>query len=707
LLLAAPAQPQTTRPNILFILADNVGWEDFGVHRGTTPTPRVDKLGSQGIRFNNYTDPSCNTAHSKRKLKCAVSCQARARDKFSVSDRLRGVADYGVELCPATDPQEAQGGEDGMNESEDQVRQIIDAIPALAWSASPSGSAELFNRRWLDYTGLPLEQARDWGWTVTIHPDDLQPLLDYWRSILVSHEPGETEARLRRCDAVYRWFLFRATPSLDKDGSVVKWYGTNTDIDDRKRAEDELRAAMAERARLAAVRAEIGIAFARKDSLRGILDLCAKAMVRHLDATFARIWTLNRDGPELELQASAGLYTRLDGSYSRIPFGKLKIGSIAQERKPHLTNDVQSDPLVVDHDWARAENITSFAGYPLIVEDRIVGVMGMFSRKSLTQETLDTLTFISDGIAQCIERKRAEEALRSSEQNKSSIDTGQPHDVELRLRRADGIYRWHYLRRLPQHDSEGHVIRWYTLHTDIHERKQAEEQLRRSEAKSRRLVEANVVGILMWTLDGAIIGANEAFLRMVQYSHEDIASGRVRWSELTPANRNACRLRNYLSLRSTRGVNHHTSWPGLFGGNSSKLIMQHPPFLNARLAWLPAPISRAANSLRSGSWPTTSTLVRLGRLARKVITSSGDPPGRIASQTSTGAFEASDSAIISAVSTARTSGLVTIQSKSNPIRCRPWAISCIFSLPSGTSGRCASSENLTLPRVTARPCRMT
>ena len=188
-----------------------------------------------------------------------------------------------------------------MKESEDQVRQIIDTIPALAWSADSTGAAEFFNRRWLDYTGLTLGHAQGWGWTEALHPDDLNPLVDYWRSILASHVAGETEARLRRSDGLYRWFLFRATPSLDESGRVFKWYGTNTDIDDRKRAEDELRVALSERARLSAVRAEIGVALARKDSLRGILDLCAKTMVRNLDAAFARIWTLNKDGRELDL----------------------------------------------------------------------------------------------------------------------------------------------------------------------------------------------------------------------------------------------------------------------------------------------------------------------------------------------------------------------------------------------------------------------
>jgi PAS domain S-box-containing protein len=117
------------------------------------------------------------------------------------------------------------------------VRLVVDTIPTLAWAARADGSADFFNQRWLDYTGLSAEQARDWGWTVALHPNDLDGLVDYWRSVVASGQPGEIEARLRRFDGVYRWFLFRATPSFDKDGNVVKWFGTNTEIEDRKRAE--------------------------------------------------------------------------------------------------------------------------------------------------------------------------------------------------------------------------------------------------------------------------------------------------------------------------------------------------------------------------------------------------------------------------------------------------------------------------------------
>src|ERR1700677_2448435 len=130
-----------------------------------------------------------------------------------------------------------------LEQSSEQARQaqdarlVVDTIPALAWSARADGSADFFNQRWLDYTGLSAEQARDWGWTVAVHPDDLKALVDYWRSVLTSGEPGEIEGRLRQFDGLYRWFLFRATPSFDSDAKIVKWFGTNTDIEDRKRAE--------------------------------------------------------------------------------------------------------------------------------------------------------------------------------------------------------------------------------------------------------------------------------------------------------------------------------------------------------------------------------------------------------------------------------------------------------------------------------------
>src|SRR6266699_5672244 len=124
-------------------------------------------------------------------------------------------------------------------QSTEQARQAqdVDAIPTLAWSARPDGSAEFLNRRWLDYTGLSAEEASDWGWTAALHTEDRDRLVDFWRHLLDSGEASEIEARLRRYDGEYRWFLFRVEPVRDNHGNIFKWYGANTDIDDRKRAE--------------------------------------------------------------------------------------------------------------------------------------------------------------------------------------------------------------------------------------------------------------------------------------------------------------------------------------------------------------------------------------------------------------------------------------------------------------------------------------
>ena len=127
-----------------------------------------------------------------------------------------------------------------IQKSESKLRQVIDAIPALAWCNLPDGPNEFLNKGWHEYTGLSPEESHGWGWQAAFHPEDLPPLMERWRAMLASGESGEIEARLRRHDGVYRWFLIRAKPFRDESGTIVRWYGTSTDIDDRKRAEAEV-----------------------------------------------------------------------------------------------------------------------------------------------------------------------------------------------------------------------------------------------------------------------------------------------------------------------------------------------------------------------------------------------------------------------------------------------------------------------------------
>ena len=151
-----------------------------------------------------------------------------------------------------------------LRRSKAYLSEAIDTIPGLVWSVRPDGAVDFLNQRWREYTGLTLEQAQGWGWGEAIHPEDLPGLESYWRSVLASGKPGAAEARLRRFDGVYRWFLFRAVPLFNDAGKVVKWYGQNTDIDERKRA-----------GALVAAEKRLLEMIARGDALDGILTaLC-------------------------------------------------------------------------------------------------------------------------------------------------------------------------------------------------------------------------------------------------------------------------------------------------------------------------------------------------------------------------------------------------------------------------------------------------
>ena len=128
-----------------------------------------------------------------------------------------------------------------IKKSEDRLRVIIDTIPTMAWTDRPDGSAEFLSRGWLDYTGLSMEEALNWGWTDVLHSEDSTALMDKWLTSVATGEPFEAEARFRRADGKYRWCLCRGVPLRDETGNIIQWHGTTTDIEDRKRAEEELR----------------------------------------------------------------------------------------------------------------------------------------------------------------------------------------------------------------------------------------------------------------------------------------------------------------------------------------------------------------------------------------------------------------------------------------------------------------------------------
>jgi formate hydrogenlyase transcriptional activator len=140
------------------------------------------------------------------------------------------------------DVTERKRAEEELRASERKYRHLVDTTPAFIHTALPDGALDFLSRGWLEYGGLALTDLVDWRWTAAIHPEDVERFADKWRAALASGEPFEAESRVRRADGEYRWFLQRNVPLRDETGRIVKWYGTGIDIEERKTAEDKIRA---------------------------------------------------------------------------------------------------------------------------------------------------------------------------------------------------------------------------------------------------------------------------------------------------------------------------------------------------------------------------------------------------------------------------------------------------------------------------------
>lgn len=291
-----------------------------------------------------------------------------------------------------------------IKEAEEERDRFFSISIDLFCVAGLDGYFRRVNQAFTTVLGYPAEELLRRPLVEFVHPDDREKTLQAMSGLARGETVERFENRYRCRDGSYRWLQWTTVPYLQ--GQIC--YAAARDVTREKEDEEALR----EQARLAVLRADISAAITSTDELEGMLQRCVTALTRDLDAAFARIWTFNNKENLLELVAIAGMYAHRDEPHSRVPLGQYKIGLIAARQEAFCTNQVQQDERFLDREWANREGLVAFAGYPLLIEDRLVGVLALYSRHALSEATLQTLELIASQISLGIKRKETEDALR-------------------------------------------------------------------------------------------------------------------------------------------------------------------------------------------------------------------------------------------------------------------------------------------------------
>src|SRR5713226_3164072 len=293
---------------------------------------------------------------------------------------------------------------------------MIDAIPAIAWSCLPDGSVEFLNRRWLDYTGLSLDRALGRGWKATIHPNDVENVTEWQSALLISGEAGEIEARLRRRDGEYRWFLIRSEPIRDKQGHIVSWCGTNTDIEGRKRAESLL---AAEKRSLEMI--------AGGAPLTDILETLCDTIDAQASGIISTAMLMDPDGKRLWPAAGRHVPKEWRAAITPLTIGANigACGTAAFRSQRVITSDIATDPLWIDYrDLALSSGLRAAWSQPLLSKDReMLGTFAMYyaEPRSPSESDLRLIEGAGHVAVIAIEEERARTALeKASEEIKKS-----------------------------------------------------------------------------------------------------------------------------------------------------------------------------------------------------------------------------------------------------------------------------------------------
>ena len=295
-------------------------------------------------------------------------------------------------------------------QTEARIRQIIDTIPAYAWSTLPDGSVDFINQRFVEFTGRSIEELQGWGWGSTHHPDDMQRQVAVWRAALAAGEPMESEVRVLGRDGNYRWLLIRNVPLRDELGNIVKWYGTAIEIEDRKRAE----VLLAGEKRLLEM-------IARGNSRALILNALCRLVEELASGSLSSILLFDPNAKRLRHGAAPSLPINYTEAIDGIAIGPSvgSCGTAAYRAEPVIVSDIATDPLWADfRDLALAHGLRACWSRPILSsEGRVLGTFAIYYRepRSPIPQELDVIEQITHLASIAVEREQAEEAQRQAQ----------------------------------------------------------------------------------------------------------------------------------------------------------------------------------------------------------------------------------------------------------------------------------------------------